>query len=278
MTRKDFFDSICSKLSGVYPLQEARAIAFVLFEVYYGLNRHDIFLYPDIEIDNTAHTEDAVDQLVKFRPLQYVLGQAWFCDMRFAVNENVLIPRPETEELIRWISDKHAGTTPEILDIGTGSGCIAVSLATLLPEAAVSAVDISPEALEVARQNALANEAEVCFSLCDILNENPDGRYDIIVSNPPYVMESEKTLMRRNVLDYEPHLALFVEDDNRLIFYRRIAEYASGALKSGGVLYFEINESTGKELIQMLASKGFQEIELRKDIFDKERMVRAVWR
>ena len=277
MTRKQFFDTVCARLGAVYPLPEARAIAFVLFGEFYGLERQDIFLYPDAEIGNTAHTEEAVRELERHRPLQYVLGQAWFCDMRFRVNESVLIPRPETEELVRWAVSEHPEPGARVLDIGTGSGCIAGALAKLLKGSRVAGADESEAALRTARENAALNGAEADFRQCDILRETPGGTYDIVVSNPPYVRESEKSLMRRNVLDYEPALALFVEDGDPLVFYRAIADRARTLLAPGGTLYLEINETAGQGVTALLEDYGYRRIELRKDIFDKDRLVRAVW-
>lgn len=207
-------------------------------------------------------------------PPQYITGYADFCDRRFAVRPGVLIPRPETEELIRWIREDK----PEklrMLDIGTGSGCIAVTLAADFPEAAVSAADISETALEVARRNAEANHAAIRFMRCDILTETPAGTYDLIVSNPPYVTKKEQAAMRDNVLSHEPELALFVPDDDPLLFYRAIAKHGKQLLSPGGRLYFEINEAYGREVLALLLSEGYDGVELRADIYDKPRMVKA---
>lgn len=279
MTRKTLLEEITSRLSGIYPGEEARAMAFVLFEEYLGLARHDVLLAQNENIGNTPEIEKAVGQLLTGRPLQYVTGKAWFCDMELIVNEGVLIPRPETEELVQWIIAE-AGEKKglRILDIGTGSGCIAISLAKALPQAIVSAVDISETALDTARKNAAANNADVDFRHLDILAQEPVKEFDIIVSNPPYVRESEKQDMRSNVLDHEPHTALFVSDDDPLLFYRRIALTAGGSLTAGGRLYFEINEAFGRETVEILTEAGFSDIELKKDIFDRDRMISAVWK
>jgi len=253
----------------------------------------------------------AVKELLRNKPVQYVIGETEFCGMRFFVDENVLIPRPETEELVSllvsWSVSQFEVTSLEfrvdflssfrpdierremvvekspanisILDIGTGSGCIAVSVAKLLKNSVVTAVDISGKALEVAKKNAQANGVDVRFILDDILNpqnsELIENQYDIIVSNPPYVCESEKREMRANVLDYEPATALFVRDEDPLIFYRKILEFAQKALRPNGLVWFEINEKFGKEMKNLCFEKGFKNVEIIKDFRGRERFVRA---
>ncbi|MCC8088925.1 MAG: peptide chain release factor N(5)-glutamine methyltransferase [Rikenellaceae bacterium] len=277
MNIKNFLDYIRRELSEIYSPEEIRSIALILLEERFGIQRHEVFLYPDMVVPE-AEIVDAVEMLAKYYPVQYITGYGRFMDMKFTVNEHVLIPRPETEELVRWIlSENLSGTVPHILDIGTGSGCIAVSLAKNLGSAKISAVDVSEEALKMAEYNAEVNEVTVEFIKADILSEKIDGSYDIIASNPPYVTVSEKSSMRKNVLDHEPHLALFVDDSDPLLFYKKIAELGTVLLNRGGRLYFEINEKFGVGICRMLEGMGYGDVILRKDIFDKDRMVRAVW-
>ena len=243
----------------------------------------------------------AVKELLKNKPVQYILGKTEFCGMRFFVNENVLIPRPETEKMVKSLELKVKGylyspsfrpdierremvaekspANISILDIGTGSGCIAISLAKSLKNSVVTAVDVSEKALEVAKKNAEANDANVRLILDDILNpKNPeliDNQYDIIVSNPPYVCESEKSEMRANVLDYEPSTALFVSDSDPLVFYRKILEFAQKALIPNGEVWFEINEKFGNEMKYLCHEKGFEKVEIIKDFRERDRILRA---
>ena len=258
----------------------------ILLEHYFNIDRVKMALEPDLRLSEsellTLHF--AVKELLKNKPVQYVIGETEFCGMRFFVNENVLIPRPETEEMVKKIAscgDKAClvPTGCDVLDIGTGSGCIAISLAKLLKDSAVTAVDVSEKALEVAKKNAEANNVNVKFILDDILNpqntELIDNQYDIIVSNPPYVCESEKSDMRANVLDYEPSTALFVSDNDPLVFYRKILEFAQKTLKPNGAVWFEINEKFGKEIKNLCLEKGFKNVEIIKDFRGKERIVRA---
>ena len=266
------------QLEALYGPEEANAMMMMLLEHHFGINRVKMALEPELRLSEsemlTVHF--AVKDLLKNKPIQYVIGETEFCGMRFMVNENVLIPRPETEEMVEMIA-----TSPQysILDIGTGSGCIAISLAKLIPNSDVMAVDVSEKALEVARKNAEANGVNVHFVLDDILKptttELIDNQFDIIVSNPPYVCESEKTEMRANVLDHEPSSALFVPDNDPLIFYRKILEFAQKALKPDGQIWFEINEKFGKETAELCREKGFNNTEIIKDFRGKERVVRA---
>jgi len=225
----------------------------------------------------TRKMEDILSRLKRGEPHQYVMGKTSFYGMEFRVTADVLIPRPETEELVEWILSENTSENPVMLDMGTGSGCIAVALAKNIPSANVRAWDISENALQIAAENAEKNEVTVHFSRQDILQPlTPGMTYDIVVSNPPYVMESEAEDMERNVLDFEPHEALFVPDVNPLLFYERIADAALTILNDGGRLYFEINRSKGPEIVEMLEDRGFVEIELRKDISGNNRMIRAV--
>ncbi|MFR9594218.1 MAG: peptide chain release factor N(5)-glutamine methyltransferase, partial [Rikenellaceae bacterium] len=209
----------------------------------------------------------------------YIIGETEFCDMIFKVQEGVLIPRPETEELVRWVAGEHRGKSPRIADIGTGSGVIAVSLSKLLPSSEVWAVDISPEALAQAGANGALNGVDVNFVEGDALQgvEHflPEQKYDIIISNPPYIPQSEGESMRKNVMDFEPHLALFVDDCDPLIFYRAIAPSSTKLLTNCGKLYFEIHEDFAHDMVAMLQSIGYQRVECRHDINDKPRMICA---
>lgn len=212
------------------------------------------------------------------KPIQHILGEAHFYGSVFKVNENVLIPRPETEELVDWIINDHAGCSTKnknILDIGTGSGCIPISIKKYLPASTVSTIDVSVQALDVARENAAQLNADVNFINADILNYSTEDKFDVIVSNPPYIRELEKEQMHKNVLTYEPHLALFVSNDKPLVFYEAIADFAKKQLHQGGWLYFEINEYLGQQTVDMLAAKGFAAIELKADMQGKDRMIRA---
>jgi len=214
------------------------------------------------------------------KPVQYVIGEAEFYGLSFKVNPSVLIPRLETEELVDWILNDVNVATPSsnIVDIGTGSGCIAISLKKHLPQANVYAVDISKDALETAKGNALLNQMEVGFIHDDILNPSANNysKYEVIVSNPPYITENEKQEMHQNVLSHEPHTALFVSNEQPLVFYEAIAEFAKQHLHKGGSLFFEINEYLGKQTVEMLAAKGFVHIVLRKDMQGKDRMIKAI--
>lgn len=220
----------------------------------------------------------AVKDLLKNKPIQYIIGETEFCDLKFKVNENVLIPRPETSELVHLIVNSQRSTAnsqQSILDIGTGSGCIAISLAKMISGSEVYALDISEKALEVAKENAVNNNVEVTFIHDDILSlkNKIDTKFDIIVSNPPYVRELEKAEMRDNVLNWEPHNALFVSDNNPLIFYRIILEFAKSHLKENGEIWFEINEFLGKEMTELCNEMGFSQVEVFNDFRGKERVL-----
>ena len=275
-----------SELETIYGSDEANALIMILLEHYFSLDRVKIAMNPELRLSEsellTLHF--AVKELLTNKPVQYIIGETEFCGMRFFVDENVLIPRPETEEMVKKIAscrDKAClvPTGCDILDIGTGSGCIAISLAKLLTDSKVTAIDVSEKALEVAKKNAEANGVEVKFILDDILNpQNPeliDNQYDIIVSNPPYVCESEKSEMRANVLDYEPFSALFVSDNDPLIFYRRILEFAQKALKPGGEVWFEINENFGEEMKNLCLEQGFKNVEIIKDFRERDRFLKG---
>lgn len=270
-----------SELEKIYGSDEANALIMILLEHYFSIDRVKIAMEPELRLSEsellTLHF--AVKELLKNKPIQYVLGETEFCGMKFFVEEGVLIPRPETEEMVRQLAVGHWPLAAKILDIGTGSGCIAISLAKLLKDSVVTAVDVSEKALEIAKKNAAENDADVRFVLDDILNsKNPeliDNQYDIIVSNPPYVCESEKSEMRANVLDYEPSSALFVSDNDPLVFYRKILEFAQKTLKPNGQIWFEINEKLGQEMQNLCLEKGFKNVEIIKDFRGKDRILKV---
>jgi len=284
MTLKEFRLFFTNALKEKYPKTEIAAFFFLLLENKLNLQRIDTVLKPDFIIDNTILPElkSTVKRLQKEEPIQYILGETEFYGLPFIVNKNTLIPRPETEELVEWILLEIAKIqgcitpTLSVLDIGTGTGCIPISLAKNLTDVKITAIDISPEALKVAKQNATLNNVEITFLEMDILKTHQlEKQYDIIVSNPPYVRELEKAEIKNNVLQNEPHLALFVEDHTPLIFYAKIADLAKQCLTKEGILFFEINQYLGKETIEMLEQKGFKNIALKKDVFGNDRMIQA---
>ena len=265
-------------LSSCYTAGEVTALTRIIATELLGVSQMAYFLKDNITLtaEQEALLDNAIERLKKLEPIQYILGYSDFCGLRFKVTPATLIPRPETSELVEWIASEATGSE-SILDIGTGSGCIAVSLAHKLPQSKVTAWDISHEAIAVATENSKANGQAVTFEQVDILAYEPTGeQFDIIVSNPPYIKENEKEAMHSNVLDWEPHTALFVPDSDPLLFYRTIAEKGLTVLKPGGRLYFEINRAHGKETMEMLESLGYAGIELRKDFAENDRMIRAV--
>lgn len=268
-------------LSPLYDSGEIDSFFFLALERLHGLKRVDLALQPERETDQyqSGRWQAILSGLKNEVPIQYLLGETEFYGLRFLVCPSVLIPRPETEELVAWViadSNRPKGGNAKILDIGTGSGCIAVSLAKNLPGTAVFALDVSPEALDVARKNAEINSVNVGFIEKNILQtDDLKQQFDVIVSNPPYVRMLEKTEMKPNVLGNEPHLALFVDDGDALLFYRKIALLAQKHLAENGRLYFEINQYLGKETVGLLEGLGFREVELRKDIYGNDRMIRC---
>ena len=273
------YNELWRKLAQIYGEGEAKAIARTTYEVRYGLTLSDIYLGKDTQLSADCQTElqKIAKRLLQGEPIQYILGQAEFCGRTFMVNEHVLIPRPETAELCQWI----IATDPaHILDIGTGSGCIAITLAADIPDAEVTAWDISEEALKVAKENAKRTNVHVSFEKVDVLHLPSDIRhqtpaFDLIVSNPPYICNKERETMEANVLEHEPHTALFVPDDDPLLFYRAIAQYGQTALKDGGWLYFEINPLYAEPLREMLSKMSYRDIEIKEDQFGKQRMIKA---
>ena len=278
------FKYIFDKLSTAYPEREARAIARLVLETRFGLTQVDICMGRErtFSLEERRDLENIVKRLSQKEPVQYVLGQADFCGRTFSVAPGVLVPRPETEELTKWIirDEKESGfSLPCILDIGTGSGCIAITLSQELPQAQVSAIDISPQALAIARENAKRLGGSVDFRQQDVLDSPSKGQdsplWDIIVSNPPYICEHEREGMEENVLRYEPSQALFVPDHDPLLFYRAIGEYAVKTLKEDGRLYVEINRAYGWETTRLFQSLGLRDVTLKKDFYDNERMIRC---
>ena len=277
MKLRDYRKYFLEKLTPLYDSMEAESFFAIALEELKGWRRTDLALNPDAELSGNEIEKwnTVLAQLETQKPIQYIFGKAHFYGLEFEVNENTLIPRPETEELVEWIiNENKAKGQINIIDIGTGSGCIAISLAKNLTDASVSAIDVSEGALAVAKRNAQHNKTNVNFILKDILAaENLEQRYDVIVSNPPYVRNLEKEEIKENVLQYEPHLALFVDDNDPLIFYRKIALLAKNWLSPNGRLYFEINQYLGPETVQMLEDFGFANVVLKKDMYGNDRMV-----
>lgn len=270
------------ELLGYYPETEVTSFFQMLCENLLNLTRVDISLslYQVVSGKKYHKFQIAIERLKIYEPIQYIIGETQFYGLNFNVNNTVLIPRPETEELVDWIiKENKAKNEINILDIGTGSGCIAIALAKNLKHASVFALDVSNEALDVTKKNAANNEVNIEFIEHDILNlglEINDLKFDIIVSNPPYVRKLEKDLMQDNVLKHEPHLALFVDDDNALLFYKAITEFSKKHLSQNGKLYFEINEYLGESTKALLENENFKQVELRQDINQKDRMLKGV--
>ena len=266
---------LLSKLSERYGEREASNIAHALFDEYHSWSRAELILRA---ADRMGESEllryhFALKRLMQGEPLQYVLGVGWFMGMRFQTTPAALIPRPETEELVRLIAQENTNPKPRILDIGTGSGCIAIGLKKLLPQADVTALDVSLEALELAQLNSQSLQAEVHFEACDILNTKPQGTFDIIVSNPPYIPASDIANMATNVTEHEPHLALFTPDNDALLFYRRILELSPSMLNNGGRIYFEIHEHQADALRTLAISLVKTTPEFHTDLQGKTRMM-----
>jgi len=269
-----------SQLQGLYPDTEIRSFSYLIIEKLTGFSRTEVYVNKNtlFSVEQQHEIESFIEKLKKYVPIQYILGETEFYGLPFYVNESVLIPRPETEELVDWIRNENDRSAElKLLDIGTGSGCIAIALKHEFKNSVVDAFDISVDALDTAKQNSALNNLTINFSAIDILNV-PDlpTKWDIIVSNPPYITEREKEGMLANVLDHEPHLALFVPDNDPLLFYRNIALFAQKHLNANGKLYFEINREAGLSCIELLNTMGYRDVELRKDILRNDRMVKAV--
>ena len=264
-----------------YAETEASALARWILEEEFGFSTLELYAGKDTDfpMEKRKRLNDILVRLARFEPIQYIIGKTEFCGLTLKVSSDVLIPRPETAELVDWIVSDCPQSGLRVLDIGTGSGCIAITLAERMVEAEVSAWDISERALAVARENALHNNVRIAFSCMDVFNE-PTGTsvFDIIVSNPPYITESERAEMERNVLDYEPETALFVPDTDPLRFYRRIAHIGNQMLKPGGKLFFEINRAYGSETAAMLKYGGYSQVEVRSDSYGNARMIKAIKR
>lgn len=258
---------------------EARTIALLLLEKVCGMSTAEALSGSEKGDGHEAELKEMAERIARGEPVQYVLGEADFCGLRLSVEPGVLIPRCETEELVEWAAESfEPAGAGRVLDIGTGSGCIAIALARRLPGVQVEAWDVSEKALQIARHNALTNEAAVAFRLVDVLKEdgNDGPLFDMIVSNPPYICEEEAEEMEANVLEHEPGLALFVPDSDPLLFYRRIAALGLRMLTEEGLLFFEINRRFGQETVLMLQGMGYREVELRKDLYGNDRMVKAI--
>ncbi|OGX83739.1 protein-(glutamine-N5) methyltransferase, release factor-specific [Hymenobacter lapidarius] len=282
MTTRDFTTSLSAALQPLYPEREAQAIAALVVENLLGLNALQRMMAAQDHVPpaTVAALPPLLARLQAHEPVQYVLGTAYFADMELEVTPATLIPRPETEELVQVIAQEQGHRTGlRVLDVGTGSGCLAIALAQALPKSNVLAVDISVEALAVARRNAARFAPAVAFEQLDILSGLPagiaPGTLDVLVSNPPYVRESERPLMRDNVLAWEPATALFVPDNDPLLFYRRLTEVGHELLKAGGSIYLEINEALGSETAALLQEHGYEDVQVLPDMFGKSRMVRA---
>ena len=269
------------RLTPLYDAEEVARFFELLLNAFESKKRIDLALDPQLETQQLPRWNQAMEALERFEPIQYIIGETEFFGLTFEVTPATLIPRPETEELVEWILKDANAASLSILEIGTGTGCIPITLAKQLPHAHVTSIDISTEALAVATRNAKRNAVNVQFIHQSVLETEAletcfaDQFFDVIVSNPPYVRHLEKHEIQPNVLEHEPHLALFVEDEDALLFYRHIGQLAQNHLKKGGMLYFEINQYLGKETVALLEQLGFQGVELRKDLFGNDRMIRC---
>ena len=264
------------ELSAIFNDKEVLNWAYLSIEYLLGYNRSECIIHSEksIDIRVSDKLKNIITDLKTNKPFQYILGETYFYGLKIIINMHTLIPRPETEELVEWVLKENFNSA---LDIGTGSGCIAIALAKY-SNADVSAIDISEQALKVAKENEILNSVQVNWSQQDILEVKSLAKVDLFVSNPPYVLNSEKERMQKNILEYEPHLALFVPDNDPLIFYKKIADIATESLTAGGKLFFEINEYFANELIAILTQIGFVDIQLKKDINDRDRMIKATWK
>jgi release factor glutamine methyltransferase len=269
-----------AQLQKICPVDEAKSLIYWLTEAYFGVNRLQLAMHPDTRLNESEMLKllFAVKALKQHKPVQYVVGEMTFSGLRIKVSPEVLIPRQETEQLVQWIAESEINRVSGILDVCTGSGCIALALKNLLPQTDVMGYDFSDQAVAKAKENAALNDLEVSFFVESVFTPAIEGLpvFDVVVSNPPYVLESEKELMRPNVLNFEPHEALFVPDDQPLLFYESVLKQSATYLRKGGRIYFEINEAKGEEMIHLLRVFGFTEIEVKNDLNGKPRMVRAV--
>ena len=279
---QQFLKDLQTSLKGEYSESEIHVLGMLILEKLTGFSRIWLLIHKELKLNDEQNiiASQYLERLKNHEPIQYILGETEFYGLKFKVNPSVLIPRPETEELVEWVKPPHPpkggflSGTPTLLDVGTGSGCIAVALKKKFPSANVSAMDISLEALALAKENAALNEVNIEFIQDDILHPAAtDRKWDVIVSNPPYIPASEQRYLHKNVTDFEPHLALFVQDNDPLIFYRKIAEFALSHLSAGGRLYVEIHQSLGRQCCQLLESMGFQSVVLRKDLSGNDRMI-----
>ena len=256
--------------------REVASFAYLSIEKILGYSKSDCIIHSNQELtnDNIISFENIISDLKQNIPIQYILGEAHFYDLKFKVNSSTLIPRGETEELVQYIL---LHDFISVLEIGTGSGCIAVSIAKN-SNSKITAIDNSLEALEIAKSNAILNSVKINFVLSDVFNFSETKKYDLIVSNPPYVLESEKKIMDKNVLDYEPHNALFVSNNDPLVYYKEIAKIATNNLNKNGLLFFEINEKYSKQIIELLSNLNFVDIELKKDINGRDRIIKSVFK
>lgn len=282
-TVKEISAAFQKELVNLYDAKEIDSLCMMAIAEIAGTSSAKIKAFPELELpaEHLKAIDHILDELKTGKPIQYILGHTEFYGLTFKVNPSVLIPRPETEELVEWVISSVGSwrlAVGNLLDIGTGSGCIAISLKKNLPEVHVSAIDISPEALKTAKENAELNDVHVDFIHANILNEKFDienSKFEIIISNPPYITLDDKKQMHTNVTDFEPHTALFVPENDPLIFYSAIADFALKNLEKGGLLFFETNENYGEQIVELLTNKSFKNIELRKDMSGRDRMIVA---
>lgn len=276
----DIISFFKNELKDLYDDKELNNIILWTLEHYTGLPKTRLLVQKEYRVSESVllKIKFAINDLKKFRPIQYILGETEFCNLNFIVNENILIPRPETEELVKWITDDNKGSDClSLLDIGTGSGCIAISISNIMKNWKIDGFDISEKAVEAAVENNKRNNSSVSFSVFDILNKSnwdKAGNYDIIVSNPPYIPQKEKASMSKNVTEFEPDIALFVPDDSPFVFYEKISDFASEKLNNNGQVYFEIHENYSQELLRIFEKKNFKEVQIRNDINKKPRMIK----
>lgn len=280
MNLKEILESYRTALHAQYDSNEVDALFYIAVEFLTGFSRNQIISHWDQNLteEDVSQYNSILKRLLKQEPIQYILEESYFYELKFKVNTSVLIPRPETEELVFLIVNdlKNNPHSSKVLDIGTGSGCIAIALKHMLPVAQVWALDISETALAVAKENAILNKTDMSFMHADIRTYLSADKYDIIVSNPPYITETEAALMESNVMDFEPHLALFVKDQNPLEFYIAIADFANKSLHDNGKLYFEINANYGLQTKEMLLQKAFIDVEVIQDMQGKDRFIKAI--